>query len=502
MAQTFFEDLETAMYPSALLHTFGVNGKVSGSVGAIGEMSQDVAAVIHGASGCGFHYRYSARRRHQPFYRLFCSDLTESEIIYGGTEKLYKTVKEVWERYHPSMIMLIPTPVSDVLSEDIRSVSERLKKEGIFTVGIQSELFSHRDKNYAKDRLRKLAAQKITGDNRLETELKGCGFTEALYALVEQVMEPQEIIPRSVNIETVGWGSEGTLILREVEAFLGKCGVTVNCWIPSSSLEELITAPRAELNLVKRIRWARRMKEKFGTDYIHLGGAGRYTGLSGIALFYQDIGEKLGILEEIDSIIQQEIKDVQERTKEAKEKLGNYHCVLMSRSIQGVPFRIKLYAQEFGIHLTDVCLVLTPDMERDMDLTPELLEQLMSRVSDAIELYSPGTQVHLNLSRPEMQEIFQKADAVLDTSDVTLEGMGAPLVSGKLETTGVSFDSFERNLNRMLAHLETAGEKKELILGRMPFDTEYYPLLDNEEGRAAKEMWKRMWTNRKDKRGQ
>ena len=30
MAQTFFEDLETAMYPSALLHTFGVNGKVSG----------------------------------------------------------------------------------------------------------------------------------------------------------------------------------------------------------------------------------------------------------------------------------------------------------------------------------------------------------------------------------------------------------------------------------------------------------------------------------------
>ena len=134
MAQTFFEDLETAMYPSALLHTFGVNGKVSGSVGAIGEMSQDVAAVIHGASGCGFHYRYSARRRHQPFYRLFCSDLTEPEIIYGGTEKLYKTVKEVWERYHPSMIMLIPTPVSDVLSEDIRSVSERLKKEGIFTV--------------------------------------------------------------------------------------------------------------------------------------------------------------------------------------------------------------------------------------------------------------------------------------------------------------------------------------------------------------------------------
>ena len=261
-------------------------------------------------------------------------------------------------------------------------------------------------------------------------------------------------------------------------------------------------APRAELNLVKRIRWARRMKEKFGTDYIHLGrcravhrsfwncpvlsGYWRKTGNSGRNRSHHPAGNR----------------ECAGADKRGKRKTGKLPLRADEQKHSGSTFRIKLYAQEFGIHLTDVCLVLTPDMERDMDLTPELLEQLMSRVSDAIELYSPGTQVHLNLSRPEMQEIFQKADAVLDTSDVTLEGMGAPLVSGKLETTGVSFDSFERNSNRMLAHLETAGEKKELILGRMPFDTEYYPLLDNQEGRAAKEMWKRMWTNRKDKRGQ
>ena len=49
-------------------------------------------------------------------------------------------------------------------------------------VGVQSELFSHRDKNYTRNRLKELARQTITGDNRLEMELKGCGFTEALYA--------------------------------------------------------------------------------------------------------------------------------------------------------------------------------------------------------------------------------------------------------------------------------------------------------------------------------
>ena len=52
MRQPFFEDLMTAMYPSGLLHTFGVNGKISGSVGAVGEM-QDVLPIIHSPRGCG-----------------------------------------------------------------------------------------------------------------------------------------------------------------------------------------------------------------------------------------------------------------------------------------------------------------------------------------------------------------------------------------------------------------------------------------------------------------
>ena len=46
MRQPFFEDLMTAMYPSGLLHTFGVNGKISGSVGAVGEM-QEVLPLLH-----------------------------------------------------------------------------------------------------------------------------------------------------------------------------------------------------------------------------------------------------------------------------------------------------------------------------------------------------------------------------------------------------------------------------------------------------------------------
>ena len=141
----------------------------------------------------------------------------------------------------------------------------------------------------------------------------------------------QPPLPRSVNIETVGWGSEGTLVLKEIGSFLGQCGITVHCWIPSAPLELLITAPAARLNLVKRVRWARRMKERFGTDYLHLGGAGRYTGLEGIALFYRDIGEKLGLLDEMEPLIAAETEKALAQTETARRTLADYRCALVCR---------------------------------------------------------------------------------------------------------------------------------------------------------------------------
>lgn len=113
-------------------------------------------------------------------------------------------------------------------------------------------------------------------------------------------MEPSAQIPHSVNIETVGWGSEGKAALRELEVFLNGCGIQVNTWIPSAPLSSLVHAPAAELNLVKRVRWARRMREKFGTAYLHIGGAGRYAGLDGICTFYRDIGQALRMEEAVE----------------------------------------------------------------------------------------------------------------------------------------------------------------------------------------------------------
>ncbi len=419
MYQIFFDELSNKMYPSTQLHSFGVNGKISGSVSAIGEMGNGIIGVIHGPMGCAYHYRYSVRRRHQPFYSLLSSDLTEQDIIFGGEEKLRQTILDAWQRYHPRWIFIIPTPVSDVLNEDIQSVAAELRREGIPVTAIQSELFSHRDKNFNRNRLKELSLKKITGDNRLELELKGCGFTEALYSLVEQVMQPQEKLPRSINIETINWGSEGRMVLREMEEFLSRCGISVNCWIPSSDMAQLAAAPAAELNLVRR-------------------------------------------------------------------------------GMQSAPFTLKLYAREFGVRISSICVILTDDLRRNMGYTPEVETRMVERIQDAIRLYAPEASLVCNPSRQELEAIFADADAVVGTDDITLEGLGAPLIPASSLTYSLSFPSYVRNLHRLRRRLENCSQRDQLLLGRMSFSTEQYPRYDSPDTRAGREMWRRMWLERKE----
>ncbi len=497
MSESYYEDLSSFMYPSSLLHTFGVNGKISGSIGAIGEM-QGVLPIIHGPRGCGFHYRRSARRRHQPFYQILSTDLTEADIIGGGEEKLAQTIRMAWEKYRPELIMVIPTPVSDILNDDIRAVVERLAQEGIPVAGIRSELFSHRDKNYSKNRLKQIADQKITGENRLEMEIRGCGFVEALYALVEQVMVPTRRISHSVNIETVGWGSAGSLVLREMECFLNSCGITVNTWIPSASYEELRRAPAAELNLVRRIRWAKRMKERFGTDYMQISTDGRYSGLDGICTFYRDVGQALHMQEQMEMQILAARQKAIDDTAQAKQELGQYRALLLSRSISGAPFLLKQYAKSYGLHVTYLCIILTPESKKNLSMTEEMEEKLLNRVKEAVRLYSPDTRILLNPEEETLKTCLHGVDAIVGTGDATMENLGVPVIHVRNETQSLSFESYVRTVLRLRDRLRTRQIRSELLLGKMPFDRQHYPLYHDCDALAAKEMWSRMWLRRKE----
>ncbi|MBP0986575.1 MAG: oxidoreductase [Oscillospiraceae bacterium] len=493
MYQIFFDELNTKMYPSTLLHRFGVNGKISGSIGASGEIASNVYVMIHGGVGCAYHYRNSARRRHQPFFNILSSDLTQSEIVYGGLDKLEKEARKAWERYRPDLLILVPTPVSDVLNEDLIDIAQRMRDEGMRVVAVKSELFSHRDKNYAKIRAKELAAMPFGSGDDLEIELRGCGFSELLYALVDQLMEPCEAVPYSVNIETVGWGSEGKAVLREIEAFLGECGVKVNTWLPSASVESLTKAPAASLNIVKRIHWARLMRDRFGTPYLHINDSGRYEGLSGICEFYRDIGKKLGREDIFEEAIGRRLSRTSRRCESILAKLSGYTATLICRGFQTAPYRIMHYAEDCRLNIKSIVIIVNDDMRRDVDMTEQMEQQFMDKIYSACEKYAPGASVSVNPSSSEMDAIFSGCDAVVGSNDFRYEGHGAGLIPDSTDMTGLSFESYERNLARLAERLERSSPKDELIINRFDYSPDEFTMLGNVSHTASKEMWKLMW---------
>ena len=85
----------------------------------------------------------------------------------------------------------------------------------------------------------------------------------------------------------------------------------------------------------------------------------------------------------------------------------------------------------------------------------------------------------------------------MGTGDFTLEGMGAPLIPAVNETTSLSFPSYVRTVRRMCRCTWARDKARDLLLGKMPFQSRHYPLYCNQSNLAAKEMWSRMWLNRK-----
>lgn len=211
-------------------------------------------------------------------------------------EKLEESLRQVWLKRKPRLIFLVHTPVSDVLNEDTEEVVNRLRGEGMKIIHVKSSHFSHREQGYSTKRL-KLLSQIPAGERKpLEISLKGCGMTEAMEGLVDQLMEPCEKEEKTINLEILGLKGEKYQAVPEFLDMMGKFGIRLNCILPGDSLANIRKAPAASLNVVSRLNWAEHMKKRFGTEYLHFrSSADQYLGWDGICLLYRNIFDALGM---------------------------------------------------------------------------------------------------------------------------------------------------------------------------------------------------------------
>ena len=247
---------------------------------------------------------------------------------------------------------MLSSCLSSLIGDDIPGIINDIKPEiSAKIVHVASEGFSHRCKESLDGLMQLYAGSWQDISKPPEYELTGCGHQDLVVSLVDQLMEEQDLIEKSINIEThMPFERRSEREIEELKRLFNDMGVKVNMTILAGTVKDIISAPAAELNVVTgNIQAAKRMNEKFGTDYLRMWFTS--FGISGIEKLMMNVAIKLGLEGEAEEVIKQEKGQVY-------EVLGKYRDVFRSHnfaaSMQGLfmtPFLPRIYSQDLGLPL-------------------------------------------------------------------------------------------------------------------------------------------------------
>jgi nitrogenase molybdenum-iron protein beta chain len=97
-----------------MISTFGIHGALT---------------INHGSQGCATYPRHQMARHFREPIEVATSSLTEKTTVYGGKENLLMALKNVWERFQPTMITICSTCLSETIGDDVPAIIEEFQGE-------------------------------------------------------------------------------------------------------------------------------------------------------------------------------------------------------------------------------------------------------------------------------------------------------------------------------------------------------------------------------------
>jgi nitrogenase molybdenum-iron protein beta chain len=95
-----------------MISSFGVHGAIT---------------INHGSQGCATYPRHQMARHFREPIEVATSSLTEKTTVYGGKENLITALKNVWDRFQPSMITICSTCLSETIGDDVPAIIEEFQ---------------------------------------------------------------------------------------------------------------------------------------------------------------------------------------------------------------------------------------------------------------------------------------------------------------------------------------------------------------------------------------
>ncbi|MGO9984208.1 MAG: nitrogenase iron-molybdenum cofactor biosynthesis protein NifE [Rhodomicrobium sp.] len=316
----------------------------------------DVAHLVHGPIACEGNSwdNRSAKSSGSQLYRTsFTTDMNENDIVFGGEKRLYRSIKEIIEKYDPPAVFVYQTCVPAMTGDDINAVCKKAaEKFGKPCIPIQAPGF--------------------VGAKNLGNKLGG----EALLDYVIGTQEPEYTTPYDINI--IGeYNLSGEL--WQVKPLLDELGIRIlACISGDAKYHEVAQSHRARAAMMvcskAMINVARKMEERYGIPFFE----GSFYGIGDMSDTLREIARLLvergapdDLLARTEAVIEREEKRAWERIAAYRERLAGKKVLLITGGVKSWSVVAALQEGGMVIHGTSVKKSTKEDKEKIKEIMGE-----------------------------------------------------------------------------------------------------------------------------------
>ena len=316
----------------------------------------DVAHLVHGPIACEGNSwdNRGAKSSGSRLYRTgFTTDVNELDVVYGGEKRLYKSIREVIEKYDPPAVFVYQTCVTALIGDDIEAVCKAAsEKFGKPVIPVDAPGF--------------------VGNKNLGNKLAG----EALLDYVIGTEEPEYTTPYDINV--IGeYNLSGEL--WQVKPLFDRLGIRVlSCISGDARYKEVAWSHRARATMMvcskAMINITRKLEERYGIPYFE----GSFYGISDMsdslrqtAKLLVDRGADADLLDRTEALIAEEEARVWKALEPYKARLKDRKVLLITGGVKS--WSVVSALQEVGMEIvgTSVKKSTVEDKERIKELMGE-----------------------------------------------------------------------------------------------------------------------------------
>ncbi|MFH1816996.1 MAG: nitrogenase iron-molybdenum cofactor biosynthesis protein NifE [Pseudomonadota bacterium] len=294
----------------------------------------DVAHLVHGPIACEGNSwdNRGAKSSGSRLYRTgFTTDINELDVVYGGEKRLFRSVKEIVDKYDPPAIFVYQTCVTALIGDDIEAVCKAATaKFGKPVIPVNAPGF--------------------VGNKNLGNKLAG----EAMLDYVIGTEEPETTTPYDINI--IGeYNLAGEL--WQVKPLLDEMGVRIlSCISGDAKYQEVAYSHRAKAAMMvcskAMINIARKMDERYQIPFFEgsfYGISDMSDSLRNIAKLLVEKGAPAELLERTEAIIQREEAGFWKQMEPYRDRLKGVKVLLITGGVKS--WSVVSALQEVGMEI-------------------------------------------------------------------------------------------------------------------------------------------------------